>query len=100
MPAADDQSTAEATPRPWEYVLGFLTIPALTAAVLVGAVVLTPGAPFSCGFVPTRAPWLCDWLTAFRGNVLLLALLVFGGTTCLAMVVGYSRVLLAELLDR
>ncbi|WP_439026041.1 hypothetical protein [Haloarchaeobius sp. DT45] len=100
MTASDDPRDSADTPLPWEYVLGFFTIPVLVASVLVGAYFLTSGGPFSCGFVTSRASWLCPWMQEFSGTVYWLVVLFFGGTVCLAMVVSYSLLFVRELLDR
>ncbi|WP_435317977.1 hypothetical protein [Haloarchaeobius sp. TZWSO28] len=96
----DDGSEQADSPRLWEHVLGFGTIPVLVASVLVGAYFLTPGGPFSCGFVTSRTGWTCPWMQEFKGNVYWLVVLFFGGSVCLAIAVSYSRLFVRELLDR
>ena len=99
--------TEESTTKPtddeggstlWTWV-GVLFIILFTLTVFMGAVLLTPGNPFSCDMY-TRAGWLlCDWVQEFVANAVTLMIVIFGTTVPLALVVSFTRALIRETRD-
>ena len=82
----------------WAWV-GVLFIVLFTLTVFIGAVLLTPGNPFSCDMY-TRAGWLlCDWVQEFVANAVILMIVIFGTTVPLALVVGFTRALVRAACD-
>jgi hypothetical protein len=74
----------------WAWV-AVLFIILSTLVGLVGAILLTPGSPSSCNMY-TRAGWfLCDWARGFVANAIIMAVVIFGTTVPLALVIGFTR---------
>lgn len=82
----------------WAWVAVFFII-LFTLTVSTGAVLLTPGNPFSCN-IPNPGGWfLCAWAREFVANAVLLTAVLSGTTVSLALVVGFTRALIRETRD-
>jgi hypothetical protein len=98
MLASSQGGSAMTDTSPKNLLLGFLAaaiaVVTVTAAVLVVAVLLTPGCPDCTAYIGA-AKLLCPWYRELFGN----AALLFGVLVGAVVVVGYPIRLLRELLE-